>query len=239
LPYLGDYLGHLLSELSAARLQADLESVRVAELYASHPLLRHLPVPHFRLPTVTFDVPVVIKAMEQTAGEGKPKARGEPQPEGVALSSLRQRFDAVVRAHLKRAGIDLVERGKTALRRALDDATARLVLPSDVPMSMTHVADELVLATALVLRNSDCSADSVEPEIIERLVEQLRAATRVEFLNLQRPAPRLVVLVTTAELRKAGPQELLGRVHLSIVEEAFEWTLIESQGTSFQKLVPE
>ena len=65
MPYLGDYVGHLLSEITIARVQADLEAVRMAELYANHPLLKHLPVPHFRLPTMTLDVPVVVSGMEE------------------------------------------------------------------------------------------------------------------------------------------------------------------------------
>ena len=65
MPYLGDYLGHLLSEITNARVQADLESVRVADLYASHPLLKHMAVPRFRLPTITIDAPVVMRNMDE------------------------------------------------------------------------------------------------------------------------------------------------------------------------------
>ncbi len=66
MPNLGDYLGQLLSELSIARMQADLETVRLAELYAMHPLLRTMPVPHMRLPDVDLEIPVLIKASEDT-----------------------------------------------------------------------------------------------------------------------------------------------------------------------------
>src|SRR4051812_7222602 len=100
MPYLGDYIGHLLSEITMARVQADLEAVRLAEMYASHPLLRHMPVPHFRLPTMTLDVPVAIKGMEEA------KIRESPRGD-VPLPVMRERFAAVLTSHMERAGITL------------------------------------------------------------------------------------------------------------------------------------
>ena len=57
---LGDYLGHLLSEVTKARVQADMETLRIAELYASDPLLKNFPVPRMRLPNLELNVPVII-----------------------------------------------------------------------------------------------------------------------------------------------------------------------------------
>src|SRR3989442_8134315 len=81
MPYLGDYLGHLLSEITTARVQADLESVRIADLYASHPLLRHMAVPRFRLPNVTIDAPVVITRMEEAPA-------GQPVRGGIGIDDI-------------------------------------------------------------------------------------------------------------------------------------------------------
>ncbi len=57
---LGDYLGHLLSSVTKARMQADLETIRIAEQYQSHPLLKHFPVPRVRLPQVELNIPVIM-----------------------------------------------------------------------------------------------------------------------------------------------------------------------------------
>lgn len=232
MPYLGDYLGHLLSEITMARVQADLEAIRVAELYASHPLLRHLPVPHFRLPTVTVDVPVIIKKMEEAK-------KGEPPRGGVVLPAMRKSFDRLLVLHLKRAGIVLLDKEKTHLKQALDQTISDLTQPQDVSISVTHVADELVLTVVKALRDPEREGGAIESERIEKLADELKTAVRVEFLNLRQVPPRLHVLVTTAELREAGPSDLLARLHLSISEEAFEWTVIESMEKSTNRLVPE
>lgn len=232
MPYLGDYLGHLLAEITIARVQADLEAVRVAELYAGHPLLRHLPIPHFRLPTVTLDVPVVIKKMEEAK-------KGEPPRGGVVFPAMRKSFDRLFALHLNRADVELSKAEKKDLDRAFDQTISRLEQPPDVSISVMHIADELVLTAIKALDNLERKGGSVDSVRLEKLADELKTAARLEFLNLRQAPPRLHVLVTTAELREAGPQELLAHLHLSISEEAVEWTVIESQGKSRDKLVPE
>ncbi len=114
MPYLGDYVGQLLSEVTIARMQADIEAVRVAELYAGHPLLRNMPVPHFRLPNVEVDVPVVVKQMEeQPAGE---LPRGTP-----ILADMRKAFDKVLAKKLSEELIRLRPQHKKKLESALKE----------------------------------------------------------------------------------------------------------------------
>ena len=232
MPYLGDYLGHLLSEITIARVQADLEAVRVAELYASHPLLKHMPVPHFRLPTMTLDVPVIVKAME----EAKP---GESPRGDVALPALRERFGELLDLHLERAKIKLSDTEKANLDEALNQTMSSRAKPPYVSVSATLIADELVSTTIKTLSDSKRSRSAVETSKLEKLSDELKTAARQEFLGLREAPPRLLVQVTTAELREAGGKDLLAQLHLSISEEAFEWAVIESQGTSNSRLVPE
>jgi len=231
MPFLGDYLGHLLSEITTARLQADLEAVRVADLYASHPLLKSLPIPRFRLPTITLDVPVAVSKME----EAKP---GESPRGGVPIAALRERFGAVLDQQLARAKVQLSAAERTKLDEALNLTVSNTTTPASVGTSSTRVADDLVATT---LQNLDpqrvAGADRSAP--LEELAADLRTAARAELLALATPPPRLEVLVTTAELRDAGPRELLAQLHLSVSEEAFEWSFSDAQGQARSKLIPE
>jgi hypothetical protein len=229
MPYLGDYIGHLLSEITLARVQSDLEAVRLAELYASHPLLRHMPVPHFRLPTMTLDVPVAIKAME----EAKP---GESPRGEVALPVLRERFAAILDAHLQRAKIKPSDAEMSSLDQALDLITTSPDRPPYLSISTLHVGDELVAKTVETLGKS---RRPVEAGRMEKLAGELKTAVRHEFASLRTAPPRLLVSVTTAELKESGPHEVLAQLHLSISEEAFQWSVTEVQGKSDNRLVPE
>jgi hypothetical protein len=220
MPYLGDYLGHLLSEITIARMQADLEAVRVAELYASHPLLRNMPVPHFRLPDVDLDVPVVIKQVEEPRADESPRG-------GAAIADMRKSFDKVLAANVASRGVDLAPEQKRKLKAVLDARTAALSQPAETSVDVNRVADDLAAAATAAL---------AEPRLLEA---ELKSAARLEFLKLRKPPARLSILATTQEIRDAGPAENVTRIRLKISEQAVEWTTVESDGQTRERLVPE
>jgi hypothetical protein len=232
MPYLGDYIGNLLSEITTARVQADIESVRVAELYASHPLLKHIPVPHFRLPTVTLDVPVAIKEIEEVGMEPAPAS-------AVVLRSIRKNFDQVLSSRLKLSDVQAKNLNREVSRKFTD-----FKQPSGVPLSMTHIADELVFTAAKVLREPSREGriereDRSNLERIDKLESELKTGLYMEFSKFLKAPNRLNVAITTAELREAGSSEVMANIHLSITEDAFEWSVIESDGKPRSRLVPE
>ena len=69
---------------------------------------------------------------------------------------------------------------------------------------------------------------------------QLKAEARREFLKIRRPPPRLTALITTSEVREAGPSEVIVRLKLKVSEQSIEWTMTESaDGSTQERLVPE
>lgn len=232
MPFLGDYLGHLLSEITIARVQADLEAVRVAELYASHPLLKNMPVPRFRLPTMTLDLAVAVKDMEEVK-------EGESPRGGVPLPVIRETFDKLLGERLARANIKLSSTEKAKLDQELDRRISRAATPAYVSASTIHIADELVSAVVRSLGESKHMKSASGSVRVETLADELKSAARLAFLTLRAAPPRLQVLVTSAEIREAGPGEQLAQLHLSISEEAFEWSVSESEGNTSSKLMPE
>jgi hypothetical protein len=232
MPNLGDYLGHLLSEITIARMHADLEALRVAELYAGHPLLKHMAVPHFRLPDVHVDVPVVIQDVEDADPAAPP--RGAPTPE-----RLRSAFDTVLAAALDKEGIQLKPQQKKKLKSVLDHEAGRLEQPSAVAVDVLHTARTLSEAALSHLRGPRGPLESLAEPQIERLQRELERSSQLAFSKLHAPAPRLRVQVTTGEIREVAPTELLTRLQLTIREEAVEWTSIESEGVEHARLVPE
>jgi len=230
MPYLGDYLGHLLSEISIARMQADLETVRLAELYATHPLLRTMPVPHMRLPDVELEIPVLIKTFEEPrAGES---ARG-----GAPLVDMKRKFDEVLATHLSKSGVELSPAHRKKLRAALDERLTLHGVPTEIAVDVHRVADDLTSTALRVV--GELRPTPAEPAIPPPLAAELKETVRLEFLKLRTPPPRLTVLVTSAEIREAGTAENLTRLHLKVSEQGVEWTTIESEGVRRDRLVPE
>lgn len=58
------YIAHLLSELAEARKSCDQESLRVAKLYSEDEIMRHLPVPRFKLTEVELTIPIAVSDTE-------------------------------------------------------------------------------------------------------------------------------------------------------------------------------
>lgn len=64
---LSETLGHLLCEITRARMAADREAVRIAKQYAEDAdgLLRHFPVPRMRMPQLELTLPVVVSSIPE------------------------------------------------------------------------------------------------------------------------------------------------------------------------------
>jgi hypothetical protein len=232
MPYLGDYIGHLMSEITIARMHGDIEAVRVAELYASHELLRHMPVPHFRLPDIELDIPVAIKQVEEAPAGAPP--RGSPK-----LEQLRTKFDQILTRvlHQRNIRLDPAEKGK--LDVLLNEKVDALRGPNELAFDVGRVANELTAVATRTLREIGRPTLFESPATAETFELNLKELVTTEFLRLRTPPPRLLALVTTQEIREAGPAENITRIHLKISEEAFEWTQVESNGQAKRRLVPE
>ncbi|MBI1803209.1 MAG: hypothetical protein HY033_05520 [Ignavibacteriae bacterium] len=231
MPLLGDYLGHLLSEITNARVHADLETLRIAEFYAGHPLLKHLPIPRFRLPTVDLDVPVAIRGLATSTVE-PPRSR-------INFFAVRKTFDQLYSAHMKRFGFKLSNEDSERLTQSLDRTIADLKDPPDVPVSAAHIADGLVFNVIEALRKPPPERAAAETPRLDVFEEELKSSAREKIAMLTRSPERLEVQVATAEMKEVGSKDFLAILHLSISEDAFEWREIEVDGKTQSRLIPE
>jgi len=229
---LGDYLGHLLSEVTIARMQADIEAVRIGELYASHPLLRHWPVPRFRLPEVEFDVPVLIDEVADAPSGGSPRGGADPD-------ELRRVYDDVLTGFLARERIATDGSELERLRNALDAASASaLSRPAELTVDVLGLADELTRTTFAELGPLQPTGP-IASDRLASLKSDLRDSARLALLRARRPPPRVGVVATTARIRDARPGEVVTRLRFKINEEGVEWASTGDEGDGPERLVPE
>lgn len=228
MPNLGDYLGHLLSEIAIARMHADLETIRIAELYAAHPLLRSMPVPHVRMPDVDLEIPVLVDNVEDPpAGES---ARGS-----ATVPDLRKKFDEVLRAHLARSGVSLTPADTAKLTAALDLRLPQHHLPAEVSVGVLRLADDLSATAVKAIEEAKPGTPATEPARVNHLKE----AVRVALLQVPRQPPRVRVLVTSSQIRESATADNLTKLHVKISEQGVEWATVGVGGERQDKLVPE
>jgi len=229
LPYLGDFLGHLLSEITISRTQADAEALRLAELYARDPLLKHFPVPRFRLPTVTVRVPVAVTAMEESPA-------GQPPRGQLPTTKASDAFWRAFQDQARLAQLALAQ----PLRDAISKEVDRVVKAADPTLlsgGVTRLGSQLTDATIRTVRAGMTEGTRPEAERFLALESQLREGIIAELVRLRQPPPRLRVAVTSSELREAGTA--LVNLELQISEEGVEWTLLNPDDAGSARLITE
>lgn len=232
MPKLGDYLGLILAEFTRARMTADMESVRIAKLYAGDPMLRTMPIPHFRLPNIEVDIPVIISEMDDVGAD-------EPVPAVSNLSVIRRSFDMVVLKKLKKDNIKLTPANKKRLKAVVDAEIKKMDQPVDVSVDISLIAEKLSKVTADSIKKYGYHRGADEVVRNKKFNAELKELTMFEFRKFHKPLPRLHILIKTAEIREAGPSENITRIHMNISEEGFELIKEETENESYDRLVPE
>lgn len=228
MPSLGEFVGALLADAAQARIRADVEMVRLAEVYNQDPYLRNLPVPRFRLPEITVDVPLLILDVSGVAGA--PGALPFQEPSTTELRS-------VVRAGMRTSGI--------RLPRAMSSK-----VPADV---IDRVRDLFASGSPRLLNLNSVSADiaqivvdvtnktpGVEPQPDQ--LEALRTATAEaahELLMTKLPMSLgWQVAVTAAEIKAQESSDSIVHLRLTLSEDNYEITSQTGDETRF-RLTPE
>ena len=229
---LGDYLGTLLSELTLARVQADLEAIRIAEHYANHELLKHFPIPRIRVREVNLDIPVVIANTESPPDKGSPRG-------GVLSEVLQDRFLKNLQKQLDKHSIKIDDADREQLIQKMENETEKMVRPALVQIDTNLAADRY---SAVVGRLLERKKDDIGPKKLNTFLDVLRRTSRSDFLNARLDIPRIQVGATSAEIGEA-PAESVVRITLRVNEEGVEWTSFTSHVNGEEevenRLVPE
>jgi hypothetical protein len=212
MPKLGEFIGALLSDAVQARVRADLEAVKIAEVYSGHELLKHLSVPRFRLPDITVDVPVLVSSVEGPADAAGGRSFGQP---------TRGELTKVVRAGLKRSGLRIARADSDKVAAAVVDRAEELFESGpQTLLSPTTVSREL--ATTAV----DAVRTALRRDAPAERIQALQSATRTSLAALLSTklveSPHLQVLVTSGEIKAHGDNESVVRMRLTITEDAVE-----------------
>lgn len=236
--YLGDYIGYLMSEITNARAQADYEAVKIAEQYAKDPYMQHLPIPRFRMPTVTLDVPIVINNIEEPE-------KGQYSNDRI-LSYMQAKLKKVLPTHLGKYTKLTNQTSlttKSSLVESINRQTNTIIEDfkqlNQSPIRITYVTDKIVAAVTEGLMESSTTKTIENNRQIEELGDELRLFMYSEFSKYLRDQPRLAISASTAEVKNAGTKDVLAYLHFTITEEAFEWSTTEENKIKSRRLVPE
>jgi len=144
----------------------------------------------------------------------------------------------VVARQFEKDKIEIKEPFKIRLKAALAERVNRLTQPKEVDVDINRFADDLSKTTVRMLVEEK-KDQKLDPDQSMKIEKSLRENSRMEFLKLRTPPPRLNVLVTTQEIREAATSDSVTRIRISLSEQAMEWTMVESGDQTQERLVPE
>lgn len=225
MPNLGDFIGGLIGEVALARFRADAETARIAEMYASHELLKHFSVPRYRLPEVNIEVPAIFPD-----GEVDTEMPGKLRPNQVLPL-----FESAFEQTLARQGISILPTApwRKTLRNRIN-RELREILGSDLQPTADQIAEKLLGAVGKVPNIS-----KEVKETLPKIATEMRRDLMQRILLARASATRIQVMVNTASIREVSDPDRIVRLRLSLREDSVEWVTIETEQGPKQRLVPE
>lgn len=209
---LGDVLGAMLADVARARVQADVEALRIAEAYARDPLLKHLPVPRFRIPDLVVDLPVLVDGVAGSSGTGEPWKTPQPTKTEIVKS---------VKEGILRSDVKLTRAQSTAVTDAVALHADKLYANDDTAkLSPGSVARELSTEAVGTVRSKlrkDPSGEQL------RVLERVTEASITSLLAAKlAPAPTTEVKFTSEEIKDHGDAGNVVRLRVTISEDSYE-----------------
>jgi len=209
MPKLGDFIGALLADVAQARVRADLETVRIAEAYSANGLLKHLPVPRFRIPDLTIDVPVLVSALAAEDDAGRlfvePAAS---EVNDVILEGLR-----VADIHLAAGGVQKIGAvGSRRMKALFAGDSASISSPATISSDVTAAVVEALRKVA----------DDSMKDRIAIAESSIRARLEKVLISKLIRSPDIEVAVTASEIKAHADNESVVRLRLNITEDAYE-----------------
>ena len=233
---LSEYLGHLLCEVTRARVMADHEAVRVALAYAADAegLLRFFPVPRVRLPELEITVPVAVREIpdgyaETTAADMTAFAKALAAELGRTLAAQSLRIDTTEITRIITQD-PLLSRGR--LRDGVVDALTANVRDRTQPAQRSQAR-----GAAPTLAAGSERFRAVTALIREQVARAVEALPRV-------PAG-IAVEGRTAAVREVGDLAAVVSLKLVVREDALEIILADGSSPGapaapqISRLVPE
>lgn len=234
MPKLNEYLGSIVSSFTNARVMSDIQTVKIAEQYAKHELLKHFSVPRMRLEDVEVTIPVALDELSQ-----RTKTVFEPidnttfssliyktLAKGLGLKSLTRESSVLLRSEIAKQTQELEQ-----TLRITEDLTA-----------VTNFSERISKYTLSLAREHKLvSPEAVKKLDLARLISEVDEMARheVKVSGEQDVLDELSVIAESHLLREQPPENLI-YIKLKISEDGMEWQSMEdSKGEVTSKLLPE
>ena len=252
---LSDFIGTIVQETARARMLSDMESIRLAELYYGDMYLKHLPVPHFKMPEISIEMPVAVLEVNTPDSKVTNKSLMSKMRTRVSddLSILLARILLTLKEDISIASSLTLRTIPTRVMKLDDEETAlservktscqninSIVFKNkdyldtnNIPIRLTKLADdmEIMLSRELTANYLDYIGDK-EGNVNEDALENILRLSREMFFDsvtffLKEAETTLNIESSTSKLVEFGDIKYLTFIKITLREQDYEWTIGE------------
>ena len=236
---LSDFLGGLASGICDARVNSDIQSLKIAEEYAKNDLLKHFSVPRMRIDKVELNIPVAVdNLVEKTQRIYQPidnqrfAAKTYQQVlKSLSVTSLPNEVSKNLRAAIA-DHVNLLE-AKIKVNQTEDSLEE---FSDSIAIKTLEIADTVQLA------NKRKKATKAElTKLQTNTASELKAVLKEEIVFKKEVSvlDAVHVIVEADRLREIRPENVI-MIKMTISEQGMEWINMEDkEGKIVNKLMPE
>lgn len=236
---LSDFLGGLASGICDARVNSDVQSLRIAEEYAKNDLLKHFSVPRMRIDKVELNIPVAVdNLVERTQRIYQPidnqsfSAKAYQQVlKSLAVSSLSSELSKNLRTAIA-DHVHLLE-AKIKVNQTEDSLEE---FSNSISLKTLEIAD-----TIKTVNNRRKATKAELTKLQTNTARDLNAALKDEIVLKKEinVLDAVHVIVEADKLREIRPENVI-MIKMTISEQGMEWINMEDKdGKVVNKLMPE
>jgi hypothetical protein len=236
---LGDFLGGILSGISDARVNSDIQSVKIADEYSKNDLLKHFAVPRMRFDKVEVNVPVAISELiEKSQKIYEPidnKSFSSKAYQQILKSLLVSSLPNEVSKTLKTTIAEHIHLAEAKIRvnqieNVLEDFSKNIAL------KIVDLADLIFQGSERKKLNRD-ELILLQNTITKGLQESLKDEIKLNSEN--KVLESLEVIVEAHKLHDIKPENII-MIKMTVSEHGMEWVDMENiNGDIVTKLMPE
>jgi len=234
MPKLNDYIGSLVSSITNARVMSDIQTVKVAEEYAKHDLLKHFSIPRMRIDDIEMTIPIALDELTE-----KTETLFEPID--------NKKFNSIVYKELvNNLGLTKLP-SKTSQKLRSEIANQTQILEKNIRITkdisyLKEYTKDLMQFISFLEQEKLLTIDNVKRKSIsENLPTNLEEILiqEIKILNQKKIIEDLNVIVEANKLREQKPENII-YIKLKISEDGMEWNRTENKdGNIESKLLPE
>jgi hypothetical protein len=247
---LKDYLGSLVKDLNEARYRADIESARIAQLYANDPILKHFSVPRMKILETELTIPIAIESLEHSVS-----VEHDPIDNNTLFKEVYNEVKDVLET--KSFNANLSKSLKKSIYEDIKNLETEIKGGEDTIKSIENFANKVASRSIgeikkdpkerVKLRSRLKKIDIVSDDLKrEHHLKTMLAANMKQHLVKVVKAPRMIekienahITAESAKLKEYSPQQIV-YIKMKVTEESMEWqTMLDDEGKVVPKLMAE